>query len=126
MPASFGPGVLAPGANSPEPPMPWHEVQPFFTNSFSPHFSGAHSSAVPWHLSALSRNFLYSSGVTTLTVASMFEWLVPQNSAQKTCALPTVFGVNEMNEYCPGTASRFMRNSGMKNEWMTSSDEMII
>src|SRR4051812_7566233 len=135
MPASFGPGDFEPPM-VPLPPAPWQVGQLFFTNSFSPHRAGVSSlpsgprlqtlGSGSLHLPRVFSNSLYSAGVTTFTVASMPEWLVPQYSAQKTCAGPTTVGVNWMNEYWPGTASRLRRNSGMKKEWRTSSDEMII
>src|ERR1700682_6507049 len=125
MPASFGPGDFEP-AIIPVPAGPWHVAHAFLVKSVSPHFAGSHSSGVPVHLPRVFTNSWYSFGGRIFTVASMPEWLVPQYSAQNTCALPATVGVNVMKEYWPGTASRFSRDSGMKNECRTSSDEMII
>ena len=55
----------------------------------------------------------------------MREWSVPQYSAQNRWNTPGLRGRNQSRLVVPGTTSCLMRNAGMKNEWMTSCDDMI-
>src|SRR5215475_10820259 len=62
----------------------------------------------------------------TTTRPTMRECSAPQYCELKLCHEPVLSAWNQRVEYRPGTTSVLTRNAGRKNEWITSSEVMVI
>ena len=61
-----------------------------------------------------------SAGGSARSVNDICQWLSPQYSAQRPTQVPGSFTYTSIWLSIPGMRSRFSRNSGTQNEWMTS------
>ena len=65
-----------------------------------------------------------AAGFITIAWLRMSEWPRPQSSLQMSGNVPSRSGVMWTVVTRPGTMSSFVRNSGTKKAWMTSSERM--